>query len=105
MFSSVNPIFIQETGADAGAPQKSTHRLRSIPMDGVVLLLRPGDDVRSPALSSKEAALSFARAVMGQHCEGEKGRPLHTVPVGGATVGRGDDVEDAAFALGNEALS
>jgi hypothetical protein len=32
-------------------------------MDGVVLFLRPGDDVRSPALSSKEAALSFARAL------------------------------------------
>jgi hypothetical protein len=30
---------------------------------------RDRDDIRSPALSSKEAALSFARALMHQHCE------------------------------------
>ena len=30
---------------------------------------RDRTDVRSPALSSQEAALSFARALMHQHCE------------------------------------
>jgi len=34
-------------------------------------------DVRSPALSSKEAALSFARALMHQHCEVDRIEGLH----------------------------